>query len=295
MRRNRLTSVKLVAARSEAVDTTRIECEHPHVALRLGETVDPWDAMIDMDDWCRGASFAEFDHLVVRDARDGGLALCGRSTLLSRATCEVLTRYQRFMQRRNVASTSTLFDAVLAAHASLHDLSRPLVAADYDHAIDTWQWALRLQPNASLSAQLAALFHDVERLDGGPDRRVEHLSADDCVLKHAHAVKGAEMAARTLSAVGVDDTTTARAAQIIASRVHGKSAEVALLDDADALSFFSLNSAGYADYFGTDQTRRKVATMLRRLSPTARERLSRVRLRWDVAHWLDEAAHREAA
>jgi hypothetical protein len=67
------------------------------------------------------------------------------------------------------------------------------------------------------------------------------------------------------------------------------------LNDADGLSFFSLNSAAYADYFGPDQTRRKVANVLHRLSHDARERLSLVRLRWDVAHWLDEAAHREAA
>jgi hypothetical protein len=295
MRRSRLTSVNLVAARGDAVDTTRIERDHPHVALRLGEAVDSWDAVIDMDDWCKGASFAEFDHVVVRDARDGGLALCGRSVDLHRSACEVLTRYQRLLQRRNAASTSTQFDAVLQAHAALHDLGRPLVAADYDHAIDTWQWALRLQPNVTLAGQLAALFHDIERLDSEPDRRVERFSADDRVLKHAHAVKGAEVAARILSAVGVDDTTTARAAQIIAARARGKNADVTLLDDADALSFFSLNSASYADYFGADQTRRKVATMLRRLSPAARAQLSLVRLRWDVAHWLDEAAHREAA
>jgi hypothetical protein len=295
MRRNRLTSVNLVAARGDAVDTTRIEREHPHVALRLGEAVDSWDAVIDMDDWCKGASFAEFDHVVVRDAREGGLALCGPSANLQHATCEVLTRYQRFMQRRNAASTSTQFDAVLQAHAALHDLTRPLVAADYDHAVDTWQWMLRLQPNVSLAGQLAGLFHDIERLESVPDRRVEPLSAEGRLLKQAHAVRGAELTARILDAVGVDDTTTARAAQIIASRERSKNADVALLDDADALSFFSLNSASYADYFGPDQTRRKVASTLRKLSSAARARLSQVRLRWDVAHWLDEATHREAA
>jgi len=74
------------------------------VALRLGATVDSWDAVIDMDDWCKGVSFAEFDHVVVRDARDGGLALCGRSADLHRSAGEVLTRYQRFLPRRNAPS-----------------------------------------------------------------------------------------------------------------------------------------------------------------------------------------------
>lgn len=296
MRRNRLTSVNLVAARGDAVDTTRIEREHPHVALRLGATVDPWDALIDVNDWCSGASFAEFDHVVVRDMRDGGIVLCGKSADLTRAACEVLTRYQRFLQRRNAVSTSTLFDAVLQTHASLHDLARPLVAADYDHAIDTWQWMLRLEPKASLAAQLGALFHDIERLESEPDRRVEPSSSEHRALKVAHARKGAELAARVLDEVGVDEVTCARVAEIIAGHGQGaRDADVGLLNDANALSFFSLNSAGYADYFGPDQTRRKVASTLRRLSHAARERLSLVRLRWDVARWLDEAAHREAA
>lgn len=296
MRRNRLTSVKLVAARGDAVDTTGIEREHPHVALRLGATVDAWDALIDADDWCSGASFAEFDHVVVRDARDGGLALCGKSASLSRAACEVLTRYQRFLQRRNAVSTSTQFDAVLEAHASLHDLGRPLVAADYDHAIDAWQWMLRLDPKASLAAQLAALFHDIERLESGPDRRVEVLSSEYQAFKNAHARKGAALAARILDEVGIDELTCARVAEIIASpERRGRDADVDLLNDADGLSFFSLNSAGYTDYFGPDQARRKVANVLQRLSHAARERLSLVRLRWDVAHWLGEAQHREAA
>jgi hypothetical protein len=286
----------LVAARGDAVDTTRIEREHPHVSLRLGETVAPWDAVIDVGDWCRGASFAEFDHVVVRDVRDGGLALCGRSSDLSRATCEVLTRYQRFMQRRNALSTSTMFDAVIQAHASLHDLARPLVAADYDHAVDTWQWMLRLDPKASLAAQLSALFHDIERLDSDRDRRVERLSPEDLAFKDAHAIKGAEIAARVLREVGLEEPTCARVAEIIAARsIRGRDDDLDLLNDADALSFFSLGSSGYADYFGPDQTRRKVAYTLQRLSRSAREHLSLVRMRWDVARWLDEASHREAA
>lgn len=285
-----------MAARGDAIDTTRIEREHPHVALRLGATVDPWDALIDVADWCSGASFAEFDHVVVRDMRDGGLALCGKSTDLSRATCEILTRYQRFLQRRNAVSTSTQFDAVLQAHAALHDLTRPLISADYDHAVDTWQWMLRLEPKASLAAQLSALFHDIERLESDCDRRVEPLSSDYRARKAAHARRGAELAARVLDEVGVDELTCARVAEIIGSPDRrGRDADVDLLNDADALSFFSLNSAGYADYFGPDQTRRKVASTLHRLSHAARERLSLVRLRWDVARWLDEAAHREAA
>ncbi|HEY4572453.1 MAG TPA: DUF4202 domain-containing protein, partial [Thermoanaerobaculia bacterium] len=56
-----------------------------------------------------------------------------------------------------------------------------------------------------------------------------------------------------------------------------------LLNDADALSFLSLNSAGYLDYFGPEATRRKVAYTLRRLRPEGRQYLDGLRLRPAVA------------
>ena len=61
-----------------------------------------------------------------------------------------------------------------------------------------------------------------------------------------------------------------------------------LPEGADALSFFSLNSSGYADYFGAEQTRRKVAYSWNRMRPPARAKLRGVRLRDDVRIILDE-------
>ena len=61
-----------------------------------------------------------------------------------------------------------------------------------------------------------------------------------------------------------------------------------MLNDADALSFFSLNSSGYADYFGPEQTRKKVAYTWNRMGAHAREKLRGVRLRDDVRTLLKE-------
>jgi hypothetical protein len=58
------------------------------------------------------------------------------------------------------------------------------------------------------------------------------------------------------------------------------------LDDADALSFFSLNSEGYLRYFGAAQTRRTVAHAFDRLSEAARARLSEIRLAAEIASEL---------
>ena len=58
----------------------------------------------------------------------------------------------------------------------------------------------------------------------------------------------------------------------------GGDAERSLLSDADALSFFSLNSSGFLRYFSAEHTRRKVAYTLARLRPEHHRRLREMRL-----------------
>jgi hypothetical protein len=200
---------------------------------------------------------------------------------------EVLNRVQRHIDRRNRHSQGQLFDRVLRRHRKLHDLSKPLVRADYNHALDVWQWVLRLDANASAALQLAALFHDVERLASEADERVEHLAEDYQSFKDAHARRGGEITASVLAEAGVPEAMRSRVAELVAIHEHqSDDAEVALLNDADALSFFSLNSNGYADYFGPEQTRKKVAYTLNRMRGGARKRLETIHLRNDVAQAL---------
>ncbi|MFL6201947.1 MAG: DUF4202 family protein [Thermoanaerobaculia bacterium] len=261
-----------------------VSAEFPSVGFELGElenlpslTAEEWESP--------RFPFYEFDarvealpclDLAAEPARLPGMAL------------EVLTRCQRLVGRRNAASSNPLFDRVLEHHRSLHDLGKPLVRADWAHALDVWQWTVRLDPGALLAVQLAALFHDVERLVSEADTRVEHRAGDYQAFKDEHARRGAAMADRTLEAAGVDETTRMQAARLIAGheRAASDDPDLALLNDADALSFFSLNSPGYVDYFGPEPARRKIAWTLARLRPAARRRLDGVRLRPDVAEML---------
>jgi hypothetical protein len=121
-----------------------------------------------------GVDLLAFDRRVHAAEDAGGVQLVIRTA----RPCEVRLRYQRLTPVRNEASASTAFSALLERHRALHDLSRPLVRADHDHAIDTWQWLLRLDAHAPLPLQLAALLHDVERLESEADTRVEHLAPD---------------------------------------------------------------------------------------------------------------------
>jgi len=192
---------------------------------------------------------------------------------------QIATRGQRLAPRRNRATAGAWFDRVLDEHRALHDLDKPLVRADLDHAIDAWQWSLRLDPGAPRAVQLAALLHDIERLASEPDARIEHLAADYQAFKDAHACAGARIARALLSRAGVGRTLADEACALIA--VHERSGggpAVRAINDADALSFFSLNSPGYLAYFGASQTAAKVAYTLARMSETARCELPALRM-----------------
>jgi len=260
----------------------KLAAEFPHVELASGVprsnipdlfiTVEQWKSQI--------FNFYELDRRLdaLSESRRGpfGLVLVGWGEELARTAHEALTRCQRWTDRRNEASRCPLFDRVLEKHREAHDLAKPLVRAEYSHALDTWHWVLRLAPDAGLSVQLAALFHEVG--DG-------------------HAVHGAELAESFLGESGVGAGTRRRAVRLIAaherppSSGHRDAAALSLLNDADALSFFSLNSVGYLDDYGLEQTRKKVDSILRRLRPAARRHLCGMRLPCAVAAAVQEALH----
>jgi hypothetical protein len=218
------------------------------------------------------------------------LGVSGDANRLERAALEILTRCQRLSPRRNQASRGALFDRMLERHRALHNLDKPLVRADYDHALDTWQWTLRISPGAGLGLQAAALFHDVERLASEADVRIEHRAADYQAFKDAHAARGARMAKRALAEAGLPPVELERAIRLIACHEQPRGdPDLDLLNDADGLSFFSLNSGGFMDYYGFEHTCRKVAYTLARLRPEARFRLAGMRLRGDIARLVEAA------
>ncbi|HYH45790.1 MAG TPA: DUF4202 family protein [Thermoanaerobaculia bacterium] len=241
-------------------------------------------------------------------AAEAPLILTAPRERLPAMAWQVATRAQRLSGRRNQASSGELFDRALARHRALHDLGLPLVRADYDHALDVWRWLLRLDPRAGLAVQLAALFHDVERLESEALVRREPQGLAYQAAKNAHAERGARTAAALLAQLGVAPATCERAARLIALHDRGGESgggdrepgrelgrewagfgtEAARLTDADALSFFSLNSPGYLAYHGPEATRRKVAWTLGRMRPAARERLAGVRLPAQVRGFLED-------
>jgi hypothetical protein len=284
------------------VDTARLKggegwallaAEFPTVAIQpFGSSEGPQVLHLDVAEWLQpGFDPFSWDSRVFLAAESEQLALHlagAESEQLADAALEILTRYQGLIRRRNAASSGGVFDQILARHRALHALDKPLVRADYNHALDTWQWVLRLEPEADLAVQVAALFHDVERLLSEADARVEHKAENYQAFKDAHAALGAELTCALLEELKVDPATCERVRWLVTRHERpGEDCALALLNDADALSFFSLNSSGFIRYFSPEHSRRKVAYTLARLRPEHRARLERMRMAPAVRGMLD--------
>jgi hypothetical protein len=269
-------------------------CDDPPVAIearraQAGGPAITVDAAAFLDD---RFDFYDLDARVDALADRGAFALVvhGLEGDVARAAAGLFTRCQRHAPRLTRTALGPTFARLRALHRALHDRDKPLVRADYAHALDTWQWLVRLAPDASLAAQAAALLHDVERLASEPDERIEHHAPDYQAFKDRHAADGARMTELLLEQAGFEAPVRAHVAELVAHHEQRSAdPELSLLNDADALSFFTLNSVGYLDYFGPEQTRRKVAYSLRRMRPAARARLATARLRLSIREWVAEA------
>jgi hypothetical protein len=232
------------------------------------------------------------------DARVRGMALRGPFTfaLLTRTEdlplCEgIVTRYQRFIARRNIHSRVPVFERVLAKHRRLFALDQPFALAEYEHARDTWHWVLRLDREASLALQLAALFHDVDRLAVDPRDWVnEHEGeVDREVDPSAHARASAMMALESLDGIGLEEETLARVVRLVeAHEQRSEEGEECVLGDADALSTLSQMKPGALDGPRAVHARRRLESALSRMRPSSRAWMDRIWLSPDVRARLTE-------
>lgn len=280
---------ELVIAGETEVDrheTTLLAGEFPRVAVTHAIVGSP---IVRASDWVsRGFDSWTFDCTIDELACEPFVLVVENDACVTRFALEVLTRCQRHVPS---AGGDEIPARILRRHRALHDVSLPLVRADLNHALDVRQWMLRLEPRASATLQIAALFHDVERLVSEPRVRVEHLAADYQYFKDRHASAGATMTRELLAREGLSSAVCDEVAWLITEHERKSDvSELALLNDADALSFFSLNSPGYADYFGPEQLRKKVAYSWNRMSDRARAKLAMVRMREDVSEALASVA-----
>ncbi len=193
--RSYLARVRLVATDGTPANADLLARELPTVRVEVTNACGVCDAIVDADLWAAAADLSVFDDAVDTSPSDA-ISVRGPGEHLAEIACQVLGRYQRFVDRRNVFSKGPQFDVVLRAHGGWDERS-----------VDRWQWLLRICPNASMAAQIAALFRDA------PD----HL---DRAVHPAGLAEAIRVRARRMAREGDPD-----------------------VEDAEGLSFLSLDSA----------------------------------------------------
>jgi hypothetical protein len=274
------------------VDFRPLSVEFPSVLASRSHLELVRTCTVDADTWRDATSFDAFDELAAR-SRSGEMVIRGDGNV-ELVALQVLTRYQRYVDRRNRASSTATFDVVVRAHRALHEERGPIGSADLARALDAWQWLLRLDPESGLEAQLVVLLRDVDRIeddDGETWLRAPRL----LVGRLLDTGTTGERAFELLRAAGFDAGVAGRVRDLVGQAdvddpLRPVFDPLRLVEDAETLSFLSLSSSSYLDAFGRDLARRKIATMLRRLGPAARRKLALVRFRPDVFSVVREAA-----
>lgn len=218
----------------------------------------------------------------VFDLRDGPLDISGTVDDVSAVALEVLTRYQRYIVRRNVASRGSVFGRIVALHQEREARELEFRRGRFARSRDVLHWAMRVDPFASLPLQAAALFLDVARLEA-------HALVDEerPSVSAAQALDELFEGARVDASVRQDAVSLVARVEEVALGEGGivvmPGSELAILRDADALAFFSLDVDDCVDGLGPAAARAKIRTQLAVLSAPAREVFASIRLRSDVA------------
>ncbi len=234
--------------------------EFPSVQIHVADEVLSIPSQLSMRDWALAPGPDVFDPVLFGPRCEGPprLHLLGVPTPRTAVwAMEILTRAQPVIQRTNAASRTELFGRVLFERRLHADLDSPDGRAAHLEGLDAWQWLLRMQPEASLPSQLAALLGAGGVAD--PERALAHLELP---------------APELMQAAGLLATHPARSTA---------------LGDAWSLAFLAHRTSRLFD-LDADAGRRALAETLRHLGRAGRLRLPLVRLRADVAASADAAS-----
>jgi len=151
-------------------------------------------------------------------------------------------------------------------------ISRSEVPEDYAHAKNVKDWVLKFRPDADWALQIAAFAHDIER--ALPRRKVvrsKFASYND--FKNAHALNSARVIQEILDKYPLSRKVKNKIIILIRNHELGQSedSDLAILKDADSLSFFELNLLDYAERNDESEILFRMIWGYNRLSKRARQ------------------------
>ncbi|NIO44499.1 MAG: DUF4202 family protein [Candidatus Aenigmarchaeota archaeon] len=159
------------------------------------------------------------------------------------------------------------------------------------HSLKTREWVLKLDKDASIPLQIAALAHDIDRTI--EERRVKTMEAknyeDYKKLKEQHAKVSADIICEELEKAGIDGKIIERVRYLVEHHERGGDVEANILRDADSLTFFSFDIIPFFKGRSYQKTKDKIKFMYSRLSDKAKELVKKMRYKnLELKNLVDE-------
>ncbi len=144
------------------------------------------------------------------------------------------------------------------------------IEEDPTHSVNTWEWVLKLKPDADEALQIAALAHDIDRAITGnsESRGVKDISNKTVYKKYKreHSIRSANFTEAIMKKLNYDADTINRVKHLIEKHEFGGDPESDILMNADSISYFDNNVSFYFKKNGPKKTKDKVRFMFQRTS-----------------------------
>jgi len=139
------------------------------------------------------------------------------------------------------------------------------VPEDPVHSKNTLEWLLKLEPEADIALQTAALGHDIERaIENRKVRREHFINYDE--FKAAHAKNSAEILTDIMEDCSIKKQLADEIIRLVLRHETGGDQRSELLKNADSISFFDVNLPYYFKRNGWDETKQRCEWGYKRLS-----------------------------
>lgn len=152
----------------------------------------------------------------------------------------------------------------------LEKIKNSLVPEDYNHAINTLEWLLKLYPFADERMKIAALCHDIER--AYKDKKIKkECYSDFNEFKRAHAENSAKIMRSILIDQNFSKDFIDDVCELIRLHEFGGNKRADCIKDADSISFFDTNVELYYQREGFEEAKKRIIWGYNRLSDKAKK------------------------
>ena len=143
-------------------------------------------------------------------------------------------------------------------------IEKSSVPEDPVHSRNTLEWLLKLEPNADVALQIAALGHDIERaVVQRKVNRQSYKNYDD--FKYGHSLNSAKILSELMEGCNISRELINDVTSLVSNHETGGDKRSDILKNADSISFFHVNLPYYFERNSFEETKKRYLWGYRKL------------------------------